>query len=125
MASGENAVSLNHFQGVQGDAANGGYAYAYVNTPGGTPIVVERNAIIAGAERMEQALAFLEVVQSVDFQVWNAETYGVIPVHPEAINRAPEDIRAAATMFDVQPIDWDLMALNLDTWLETIQLNLL
>lgn len=125
LASGENVVSLNHFQGVQGDAANGGFAYEYVNTAGGTPIVVERNAIIAGTENVEEALAFLEIVHSVDFQVWNAETFGVIPVHPEAIARSPEDIRASASLLDPQPIDWDLMARNLDAWLERIQLDLL
>ena len=125
MASGENVVSLNHYQGVQSDAANGGYDYAYVNTVGGTPIVVERNAILAGTDNLEDALAFLEVVQSVEFQVWNAETFGVIPVHPDAIAQSPAEIRAAAEMFTTQAIDWDLMAENLDGWLERIQLDML
>lgn len=125
MASGENVVSLNHYQGVQGDATNGGYAYGYVNTAGGTPVVVERNAIIKGTDQMDQALAFLEHVQSVDFQIWNAETFGVIPVHPDAIAAAPEEIAMAATSLDPQPIDWDLMAAQLDGWLERIQLDLL
>jgi len=125
LATGKNVVSLNHFQGVQVDANNGGFAYAHVKTAGGTPIVVERNAILAGTDKMAEALAFLEIVQSVDFQVWSAEKFGVIPVHPEAIARAPEAVRASASLFDRQPIDWDLMARNLDGWLERIQLELL
>ena len=125
MASGENVISLNHFLGVQRDAANGGYAYEYVNTTGGTPVVVERNAIIAGTDMMEEALQFLEIVQSVEFQVWNAETHGVIPVHPDAIAQSPDVVRASASLLDAQPIDWDLMARNLDAWLERIQLDLL
>ena len=92
---------------------------------GGTPIVVERNAILAGTDNLEDALAFLEVVQSVEFQVWNAETFGVIPVHPDAIAQSPAEIRAAAEMFTTQAIDWDLMAENLDGWLERIQLDML
>ena len=125
MGSGKNTVSLNHFLGVQRDAANGGYTYQYVNTTGGTPIVVERNAILKGTDKMEDALAFLEFIQSVEFQVWNAETFGVIPVHPDAIAAAPAEVRANATLLDPQPIDWDLMAEKLDIWLERIQLDLL
>ncbi|WP_172295994.1 extracellular solute-binding protein [Pseudoruegeria sp. HB172150] len=125
MASGKNVISLNHFLGVQRDAEDGGYNYVYVNTTGGTPIVVERNAILKGTDQMDEALAFLEFIQSVDFQVWNAETFGVIPVHPDAIAQSPDDVRSNATLLDPQPIDWDLMAEKLDGWLERIQLDLL
>ncbi|MCI5077939.1 extracellular solute-binding protein [Oricola sp.] len=125
IANGETPLSLNHFLGVQRDAETGGYNYAYIDTEGGTPIVVERNAILKGTDNMEQALAFLEYVQSVEFQVENAERFGVIPVHPDAIAQSPEDVRKSATLLTPQPIDWDLMARNLDGWLERIQLDLL
>ena len=125
MSTGENVVSLNHFLGVQSDAKKGGYSYTYVNTTGGTPVVVERNAILKGTNKEEQALAFLEMVQSVEFQIWNAKNHNIIPVHPDAIAGAPEEVRKNATLLDAQPINWDLMAEKLDGWLERIQLDLL
>jgi len=125
MASGETVLSLNHFLGVQGDADKGGYCYRYIDTEGGTPVVVERNAILKGTDNMDEALAFLEFVQSVEFQIGNAERFGVIPVHPDAIAGSPEEVRANATLLTQQPIDWDLMAAKLDSWLERIQLDLL
>ena len=125
IASGETPFSLNHFLGVQRDAADGGYNYAYIDTDGGTPVVVERNGIVAGTDDFDRALAFLEFASSVDWQVENAELFGVIPVHPDAIARAPEEVRYNATLLTAQPIDWDLIAANLDGWLERIQLELL
>ncbi|MCR9196540.1 MAG: extracellular solute-binding protein [Hyphomonas sp.] len=125
IASGQTPLSLNHFLGVQRDAEDGGYAYQYINTEGGTPIVVERNAIIAGTDMMDEALAFLEYIQSVEFQIENAERFGVIPVHPDAIAAAPEEVRANAELLEQQVIDWDLMAAQLDGWMERIQLDLL
>lgn len=125
IASGDTPLSLNHFLGVQRDAETGGYTYRYIDTEGGTPVVVERNAILKGTDQMEQALAFLEYIQSVEFQVENAERFGVIPVHPDAIAQAPQEVRENATLLTAQPIDWDLMAAQLDGWLERIQLDLL
>ena len=125
IASCETPLSLNHFLGVQRDAETGGFPYAYIDTVGGTPVVVERNAIVAGTDNMEAALTFLEFVQSVEWQVMNAEMFGVIPVHPDAIAQAPAEVRENATLLSPQPIDWDLMAANLDAWLERIQLDLL
>ncbi len=125
IASGETPFSLNHFLGVQRDAEEGGYAYQYIDTEGGTPVVVERNGIVAGTENFDRALAFLEFASSVDWQVTNAELFGVIPVHPDAIARAPEEVRRNATLLSPQTIDWDLIAANLDGWLERIQLELL
>ena len=125
IASGKTPYSLNHFQGVQDDAKAGGYHYAYINTVGGTPVVTESNGIIKGTKKFDKALAFIEFASSPEFQIGNAERFGVLPIHPDAIKYVSKKIRDEATLLTPQKINWDLMAEKLDKWIARIQLDYL
>ncbi|MEM9590095.1 MAG: extracellular solute-binding protein [Pseudomonadota bacterium] len=126
ISSGETPITLNHFTGVQAQAAEGDYNFEYVDTPGGVVVVGEGNAIVSGTDQFDNALRFIEFASSVDWQIEAAEQFGILPAHPDAIAASPDEIRNnPALQLEAQDIDWDNMARQMPAWLEIIELDLL
>lgn len=126
ISSGETPITLNHFTGVQGQAEEGGYNFEYVQTPGGSVVVGEGNAIVKGTDQFDDAVKFIEFASSVEWQIEAAKQFGILPAHPDAIAGSPDEIKNnPALKLEAQEIDWDNMARQMPAWLEKIELDLL
>ena len=123
-ASGEAEITLNWFGGAFRLADDAGFTVQLVDTEGGTPVIAEGIAILAGTDQLEQAQAFVEWFGSPAFMAAYAARFGQTPAHPEAIALSPEAVQQNATLVTAQPIDWAAIAPKLDGWLQKIELEI-
>ncbi|RVT81547.1 extracellular solute-binding protein [Rhodobacteraceae bacterium CCMM004] len=122
--NGEAVIDLNWFGGVGTFAEAVGYTPVMVDTEGGTPVISEGIAILAGTDQPEAAQAFVDWFGSPEFMAAYAEEFGQVPVHPEAIAMSPESVQANATLLTPQSIDWDAVAPSIDRWIQRIELEI-
>ncbi|WP_299727098.1 extracellular solute-binding protein [uncultured Tateyamaria sp.] len=124
LSSGEAAIDLNWFGGAFREAGKSGYDPVLVNPENGTPIVAEGIAVMAGTDQADAAKAFVDWFGSVEVMAAYATEFGQMPSHPDAIAAAPAEVQAKAQLVSAQAIDWDLVAANLDGWLQKIELEI-
>ncbi len=120
----EAVIDLNWFGGVGRQAKNVGYEAVMVDTEGGSPFIAEGIAIMKGTDQLDDARAFVDWFGSPEFMVAYAEEFGQVPVHPDAIEAAPDAVKKNATLLQPQPIDWDVVAPMIDGWIQRIELDI-
>ncbi len=101
----------------------GNYTPGFINTEGGTPVVSESFAITPLGAKNPNALAFIDWFGSVDFQAQMARDLGKAPAIPEALDKAPREIKASMSQFDIQDVNWSKIAPHLNDWMTRIELE--
>lgn len=125
VASGSMPIVLSWFGGIQREAEENSIDMAYVNTTGGTPFVMESVALVKGRGNQANAKKFIDWFGGKDFQVaYTKEIGGVTPINTEALAELDPQVRADVEQFDVQDIDWAIVAKQIDGWMEKIQLDI-
>ncbi|NNH65952.1 extracellular solute-binding protein [Rhizobium laguerreae] len=122
--SGGAIINLNWFGGVIKDAKELGMQVKIIDPEGGTPVISEGVAIMAGTDQLEQAKAFVDWFGSADVMASYAKKFGQVPVLPAALAKSPPEVQANAELVKAQPIDWDAIAPKLDGWLQKIELEI-
>ncbi len=117
-------IDLNWLGGALKMGETGGYTPKIVNTAGGTPFIAEGIGIVAGTEQLEDAKAFVDWFGSPSFMAAYAHQFKQAPVHPEALIRSPKEVTDMVSMLIPQPINWDLVANEIDGWMQRIELEL-
>jgi iron(III) transport system substrate-binding protein len=94
-----------------------GYPLDYVVPSGGTPVLTDAIAIVAGTERMEDARAYYEFVTSPESLALAAELFYRIPSRNDIL---PETLPAWMQALDVpvMELDWDLVEQNTQQWMD-------
>lgn len=123
-ASGEAVIDLNWFGGAYRQAENVGYSVELIDTEGGTPFIAEGIAIMEGTDQLDQAKAFVDWFGSPEFMGAYANQFNQAPAHPAAIALAPADVQEKASLVTAQPVDWDLVAGQIDDWIQRIELEI-
>ncbi|WP_017958591.1 extracellular solute-binding protein [Rhizobium leguminosarum] len=122
--SGGAIINLNWFGGAIKDAKELGMQVKVIDPEGGTPVISEGVAIMAGTDQLEQAKAFVDWFGSADVMASYAKEFGQVPVLPAALAKSPPEVQANAELVKAQPIDWDAIAPKLDGWLQKIELEI-
>ncbi len=89
----------------------------------GVPYITEQVAIINGTQKAALAEDFINWFGSAEIQGAWTEQFGTIPVHPEALAMASEDVTEFASKVHPQNIDWAFAAENISAWTEKIELE--
>lgn len=124
LTKGDVFIDTNWFGGAFRAADKVGYNPILVDAEGGSPIVSEGIAVMAATDSASEAKAFVDWFGSPKFMAAYAEKFGQMPAHPEAIANSPQKVKNDATLISAQPIDWDVVAKNLDGWLQKIELEI-
>ncbi len=124
ISDGDRGLDLNWLGGAIRMGATGGYEPGIVNTEGGTPFIAEGIGISAGTDQLDQAKAFVEWFGSPQFMAAYAARFGQAPVHPEALKNSPAEVVALVSQVEPQPVNWDLVAQEIDGWLQRIELEI-
>ncbi|WP_273321983.1 extracellular solute-binding protein [Vallitalea guaymasensis] len=124
VASGNIPMVLSYYLGVELNSKTNEVNIGYVNSQGGTPIVSEGIALVKGGSNTEVAKEYIEWFGSPKFMAEYAKKVGSVPVHPEAIEMCPEEIKEKATLFNAQEMDWAVLAEKSNSWIEKIQLEI-
>ncbi len=124
LAKGEALISLDWFGGAFKEAKQAGYEPALVNSDGGTPIVSEGIALMATTDQAEEAKAFIDWFGSAEFMAAYAAKFGQMPAHPRAIELSPDEVKKNTTLVSGQAMKWDIVAKNLDGWLQQVELGI-
>lgn len=122
--SGRASIDLNWLGGTFKLAKDLGAEVKVIDTDGGTPVISEGVAIMAGTDQLEQAKAFVDWWGSADVMAAYAAKFGQAPLLPEALARSPATVQENARLVKPQPIDWDAVAPRLDAWLQKIELEI-
>ncbi|MDK1389936.1 extracellular solute-binding protein [Sinorhizobium sp. 8-89] len=122
--SGRASIDLNWLGGTFKLAKDLGAKVKVVESDGGTPVISEGVAIMAGTDQLEQAKAFVDWFGSADVMAVYAEKFGQVPLLPEALAKSPVAVQENAKLVKPQPIDWDAIAPKLDGWLQKIELEI-
>ncbi|KAB2787430.1 extracellular solute-binding protein [Brucella anthropi] len=122
--SGEASIDLNWLGGTFKLAKDLGRNVKVIDTEGGTPVISEGLAIMAGTDQLEQAKAFVDWWGSAEVMAAYATKFGQTPALPEALAKSPPAVQENARLVKAQPIDWDAIAPKLDGWLQKIELEI-
>ncbi|THK36742.1 extracellular solute-binding protein [Ensifer sp. MPMI2T] len=122
--SGRASIDLNWLGGTLKRANDLGAKVQVIDTEGGTPVISEGVAIMAGTDQLDEAKAFVNWWGSAEVMAAYAAKFGQVPVLPEALAKSPASVQANAKLVKTQPIDWDAIAPKLDAWLQKIELEI-
>ncbi len=122
---GVTPLMLNWFGGVKSNAEQNEIPIAYVVPENGTPVVSEGIGIVKGTENLEAAKEFVEWFGSPEVMAEYANEFGQAPAHPEAIALCNDEVKADASMFTAQEIDWEVVSTKMNDWLTKIELDVM
>lgn len=122
---GELPILLWWYGGVVSNCEENDIPVAYVKPENGTPIVAEAIGLVKGAQNKEAGQKFIDWFGSPEVMSAYAEEFGQAPAHPAAIDMCTDEIKESATMFTAQELDWEIIAANMDSWLEKIELEIM
>lgn len=122
---GKTPLVLNWFGGVKSNTAKNEIPIDYVVPENGTPIVSEGIGIVKGSDDIEVAKEFVEWFGSPEVMAEYANTFGQAPAHPEAIALCNDEIKADATKFKAQNINWEVASQQMNDWLTKIELEVM
>ncbi len=89
----------------------------------GVPYVVEQIAVFKNSKNIELAKEFVEWFGSAEVQADWSKQFGTIPVQPDALATAGEDVQQMMAKVHKQDIDWSIVSSNIEQWMEKIQLE--
>ena len=124
-ADGTVPITLNWFGGAKAKSAAYNAPIAYVKPADGTPVVAEGIAEVAGTDQEAMAQAFIEWWGKPETMAAYANQFGQAPAHPDAIALCNDAVKADATMFKAQDIDWEVCSKKMDAWFEKIELEIM
>lgn len=89
----------------------------------GVPFVVEQIALVNKESNNEQVEKFADWLGSPEVQIKWAEKFGTAPAHPEALEKAPAEVKELVESVKIQKLDWKFISENIDSWIEKIELE--
>lgn len=89
----------------------------------GVPFVVEQIALVNKENDSEQVKKFADWLGSPEVQVKWSEKFGTAPAHPEALEKAPKEVKELVESVKIQKLDWKFISENIDSWVEKIELE--
>lgn len=89
----------------------------------GVPFVVEQIALVNKKSENEQVEKFADWLGSPEVQIKWAEKFGTAPAHPEALEKAPVEVKELVESVKIQNLDWKFISENIDSWVEKIELE--
>ncbi len=120
----ERGIDLNWLGGAIKMGDTGEYTPVIVNTEGGTPFIAEGIGISAGTDQLEDAKKFVDWFGSPEFMAAYANQFAQAPAHPKALKNSPKDVVDLVIQVEPQPVNWDLVADQVDGWLQRIELDI-
>lgn len=123
--SGTIPISEMWGSGVLQNQKERNYKFQVMTPDIGVPYVTEQVAMITGSNKRELAVEFANWFGSADVQAAWMEQFGTIPCQPDALAKAPEDIKDFVGMVHPQDIDWGFVAEHIDQWVEKCELEFL
>lgn len=125
VVSGQQPVVVNWLGGIETGAKDNGLDLRVVDATGGSPFVSTGVGLVAGSDREDAAKRFIDWFGSAEVQADFVKTTGSdTPVNPQALAQLP-DAAAALAEIGKQDIDWGVVAPQMSSWLERIQLDIL
>lgn len=109
--------------GVLQNEAERDYKFQVMSPEVGVPYVTEQVAILKGSDKTEKAIEFANWFGSSKVQEAWMNEFGTIPCQEEALNNAPENVKAFLEGVHQQDIDWAFVAEYLDQWVEKVELE--
>ena len=122
---GSTPLVLSWYGGIVSNTEKNQIPVGYVVPEEGTPIVSEGIGIVKGTENMELAEEFVEWFGDPENMAEYANEFGQAPAHPDAIALCDEEVKADATMFKAQEIDWEVASKKMNDWLMKIELEIM
>lgn len=89
----------------------------------GVPFVVEQVALVNKENNTEQVEKFADWLGSPEVQAKWAEKFGTAPAHPQALEKAPKEVKDLVESLKIQELDWKFISENVDSWIEKIELE--
>ncbi len=89
----------------------------------GVPFVVEQVALVNKENNAEQVEKFADWLGSPEVQAKWAEKFGTAPAHPQALEKAPKEVKDLVESLKIQELDWKFISENVDSWIEKIELE--
>lgn len=122
---GTTPLILSWYGGIVSNTEKNEIPTGYVVPENGTPIVAEGIGIVNGTKNMEVAKEFVEWFGNPENMGEYANEFGQAPAHPDAIALCNEELKADATMFKAQDIDWEVASEKMNDWLTKIELEIM
>lgn len=91
----------------------------------GVPYAVQQVALVKGTKKAEAAKKFIDWFGSADVQSKWSNQFFTAPTNTNAAATANKDAVTQTDAFTRQDIDWQLVAKNIDKWVEKIELEYL
>lgn len=89
----------------------------------GVPFSVQHVAMVKGTDQAEEAQDFIDWFGSAEVQAAWSDEFFTAPTNTESRATADQDAIAQTEAFRAQDIDWELVAENIDAWVEKIELE--
>lgn len=89
----------------------------------GVPYVVEQTAVISGSKKNALAEDFINWFGTAEVQGAWSKKFGTIPASKEAQKDVSADTKAFMDKVHPQDIDWQVVASNIDQWVEKAELE--
>ena len=125
MKNGDAPLILSWYGGIKSNCAKNEIPVEFVSPAEGTPVVAEAIGIVKGTKKEDLAKEFIDWFGSAQVMADYAGEFNQAPVHPDAIALCSDEIKADATRFVAQDIDWEIASQKLDSWLEKIELEIM
>ncbi|WP_369045478.1 extracellular solute-binding protein [Sinomonas sp. P10A9] len=100
-----------------------GIATEAVKPAVGVPYAVQQVALVKGSKNAEAAKKFIDWFGSAEVQSKWSNQFFTAPTNTKAAATANKDAMAQTDAFTRQDIDWQLVAKNIDKWVEKIELE--
>ena len=119
LARQEGAVTLWDQPDIDILTSSGDYPIAYVIPASGTPVVVDGVAVVRGAPRPEAARRFVEYIGGMDASLRAAREFHRLPARADLPDDSlPEKLRRVKEQVKPEPIDWQRLQSNINTWMQ-------
>lgn len=102
-----------------------GVATEAVKPAVGVPFAVQQVALVKGTKKTETAKKFIDWFGSAEVQGKWSQQFFTAPTNGKAESTANQDAITQTDAFQRQDIDWNLVAANIDQWVEKIELEYL
>lgn len=125
--SGTTPILIDWYGNIKKQSANYAIDIGYVDGPTGSPIVAESIALINSGPNEDNGKKFIEWFGSAEVQAAYAKEFfkvGQTPLNTRAAELSGEEIKADATRFIEQDINYSTISKYLNEWLKKIELEI-
>jgi len=125
MAAGEVVAGQMWLTGKASREAEYGLSTSPARPALGVPMAVQHVGIVAGTDASSTAQDFVDWFGSASVQAAWSREFSTVPTNQDALADADPKAVALTDSFATQEIDWQVVARNLDAWIEKIELEYL